>query len=67
MRLNFLVILTEREIQPAERVLDYWDKLFFGSCGDVRTVWYFREDKKQILDRLCRIVIGRDERMLSLG
>ena len=63
---KLLAYISERGLQPAERVLDYWDKLFLQAT-EMAQMWDISEqDKQQALDRLCRIMIGRDERMLSL-
>jgi hypothetical protein len=63
---NLLAYISERGVQPAERVLDYWDKLF-SQATEIAQMWDIPEqEKQQALDRLCRIMIGRDERMLSL-
>ncbi len=63
---KLLAHISERGVQPAERALDYWDKLFLQAT-ELSKQWDATEqDKDQTLDRLCRIMIGRDERMLSL-
>jgi len=63
---KLLAYISERGVQPSERVLDYWDKLFLQAT-ELAEMWDASEqDKQQMLDRLCRIMIGRDERMLSL-
>jgi hypothetical protein len=63
---KLLAYISERGVHPAERVLDYWDKLF-SQATELAQMWDVSEkDKQQALDRLCRIMIGRDERMLSL-
>jgi hypothetical protein len=64
---KLLGYITEREIQPVERALDYWDKLFAQAAETTGQPDTSTEAKKQILDRLCRVVIGRDERILSLA
>jgi len=58
--------ISEQDVQPSQRVLDYWDKLF-SQAMEMAQMWDISEqEKQQSLDRLCRIMIGRDERMLSL-
>ncbi|MFC1781295.1 PEP/pyruvate-binding domain-containing protein, partial [Planctomycetota bacterium] len=64
---NLFAYISERSVQPAERTLDYWDKLFLQAT-EVAEMWDASEDdKKQTLERLCRIMIGRDDRILSLA
>ncbi len=48
------------------RNLDYWDRLFL-KAEDLH--WNPRdgEERDQMLDHLCRVMIGRDERILSLA
>jgi hypothetical protein len=63
---KLLAYISEKGLQPAQRVLDYWDKLFLQAT-ELSQMWDASDqDKQQMLDRLCRIMIGRDERMLSL-
>ena len=63
---KLLAYISEQEVQPSQRVLDYWDKLF-TQATEMAQMWDISEkEKQQSLDRLCRIMIGRDERMLSL-
>jgi hypothetical protein len=58
--------ISEQEVQPSQRVLDYWDKLF-SQATEMAQMWDISEkEKQQSLDRLCKIMIGRDERMLTL-
>jgi hypothetical protein len=64
---KLLAYISEREVQRAERALDYWDKLFLQALEISQQPDTSQEEKQQILDRLCRVVIGRDERMLSLA
>jgi hypothetical protein len=63
---KLLTYISEREVQRAERVLDYWDKLFLQAAELSQQPDASDQEKQQILDRLCRVMIGRDERMLSL-
>ncbi len=64
---KLLAYISEREVQRAERALDYWDKLFLQALELSQQPNTSQKEKHQILDRLCKVVIGRDERMLSLA
>ncbi|MBN1974172.1 MAG: PEP/pyruvate-binding domain-containing protein [Sedimentisphaerales bacterium] len=58
--------ISERSVQHSERILDYWDKLF-AQAAEIGEQWDAPEQERyQTIDRLCSVMIGRDERMLSL-
>jgi len=63
---KLLAYISERGIKPPERTLDYWDKLFLRATELSQLPDAPEQDKQQTLDRLCRIMIGRDNRILSL-
>ncbi len=48
------------------RNLDYWDRLFL-KAEDLHWNPGNREEGEQMIDHLCRVIIGRDERILSLA
>jgi hypothetical protein len=59
--------ISERGLKPAERALDYWDNLFLHAT-ELSDSWDApQEVRTETVERLCRIMIGRDERMLSLA
>jgi hypothetical protein len=64
---KLLAYISEQGLMPAERVFDYWDRLFLRAAELSRLPEAPEQDKQQTLDRLCRIMIGRDNRMLSLA
>jgi hypothetical protein len=51
--------------EDARRQLDYWDRLFLEAEQLAKTPSPAGEQRKMI-DQLCRIMIGHDDRMLSL-
>lgn len=59
--------ISERGLKPAERALDYWDKLFLKAAELSTQPNVSQQIRKDTLERLCKIMIGRDERMLSLA
>lgn len=59
--------ISERGLEPAERAFDYWDKLFLRATELSELPDASEQDRQMTLDRLCRIMIGRDERMLALA
>ena len=64
---KLLAHISERSVEPAERSLDHWDKLFLQAT-DVAEQWDVPEaERNQTIDKLCSIMIGRDERMLALA
>ncbi|PKL41409.1 MAG: phosphoenolpyruvate synthase [Spirochaetae bacterium HGW-Spirochaetae-1] len=62
---DFIHYLHKITTEVTKRNLDFWDRLFLEvealKCGD-----YCEEDNLDMINRLCRIIIGRDERIFSL-
>jgi hypothetical protein len=58
--------ISDLNAEGARRQLDYWDRLFLEAAGLLDTPSSAAE-KEQMLNRLCRIAIGREERMLALA
>ena len=58
--------ISDLSAEGARRRLDYWDRLFLEAAGLLETPGDTPE-KQRMLDRLCRIAIGREERMLALA
>ncbi len=50
----------------AKRNLDHWDRLFIR-VEDLLRQDVGRDEKEAVLDQLCRIMIGREERILGLA
>lgn len=48
------------------RNLDYWDRLFL-KAEDLHVNQRDRKEHERMIDHLCRVIIGRDERILSLA
>jgi hypothetical protein len=51
---------------PAKRNLDYWDRLFM-KAEDLSEKKAAAAEKASMVDQLCRIIIGREEKMLRLA
>ncbi|MHC4212771.1 MAG: PEP/pyruvate-binding domain-containing protein, partial [Planctomycetota bacterium] len=64
---NLLAYLSERVLIPTERTFDHWDMLFMRAKELSDQPGASDIDQEQILDRLSKIMIGRDTRMLSLA
>jgi len=62
---KLLSYISERGLNPAERALDYWDNLFLQAAELSPDA--SRQIRQQMVDRLCKVMIGRDERILSLA
>lgn len=63
---RLLSYISRRGKEQAKRNLDYWDRLFLY----IEDLLYRGDDvheKEKVLDQLCRIMIGRDERILDLA
>lgn len=55
-----------RNSENAHRHLDYWDRLFLRAEALAATP-SSRSEQEEMVDQLCRIMIGHDDRMLSLA
>ncbi|OHB81351.1 MAG: phosphoenolpyruvate synthase [Planctomycetes bacterium RBG_19FT_COMBO_48_8] len=64
---KLLSYISERGLKPAERELDYWDKLFLQATELSYLPDASQQVRQEMVERLCKIMIGRDERMLSLA
>ncbi len=59
--------ISKQGLEPAQRTLDYWDRLFIETDELSTATSASIEEKQQTIDRLCRVMIGRDERILNLA
>jgi len=59
--------ISENSRESMQRKLDHWDRLFLRAVElrDVESA--SAQDKEQTVEHLCRIMIGREERILSLA
>jgi hypothetical protein len=58
--------ISRREAQSPRRYLDYWDRLFM-KAEDLSRRPCKPEERQEMIDELCRIMIGRESRMLALA
>lgn len=58
--------VSEKGLEPAQRALDYWDHLFLRSEELLKKTTDCSEEKQQAVEQLCRIMLGREKRILSL-
>ena len=58
--------LSGREKESAKRNLDFWDRLFL-EADDLLKNGASLARKKQMVDKLCHIMIGREDRILELA
>ncbi|HEY3278669.1 MAG TPA: PEP/pyruvate-binding domain-containing protein [Syntrophorhabdaceae bacterium] len=63
---RLLTYISGREREQAKRNLDYWDRLFLD-VEDLLARDGQEREKEEMLDRLCRIMVGRDTRILDLA
>lgn len=64
---KLLAYISERGLKPADRALDYWDRLFLDAKELSETPDASKQAREQAVDRLCRIMVGRDRRKLQLA
>ncbi|MHC4432980.1 MAG: PEP/pyruvate-binding domain-containing protein, partial [Planctomycetota bacterium] len=53
--------------EPAQRTLDYWDRIFLGAEELCASVSASQEQKDNAIEQLFGMMVGREERMLSLA
>lgn len=63
---NLLTSICRRTWDDPRLQLDYWDRLFL-EAEDLAMTSSAEEDRQQMTDQLCRVMISRRDRMLSLS
>jgi len=58
--------ISRKEMKSVQRQLDYWDRLFL-KAEDLLKQSVDKNEKQEMVDTLCRIMIGRENRILSLS
>jgi hypothetical protein len=64
---SLITRIAQKGLEPAQRALDYWDHLFMQAEELARDASGLRRDKQKAVERLCKIMVGREERILSLA
>ncbi|MHC4645118.1 MAG: PEP/pyruvate-binding domain-containing protein, partial [Planctomycetota bacterium] len=59
--------ISQKGMESSQRALDYWDKLFLRAEELANLESASILDKRQTLEQLCRIMVGRENRILSLA
>ena len=59
--------ICEKGLEPTQRALDYWDRLFLRAEQLSREPSASDEQKRTAVEQLCGIMIGREQRILSLA
>jgi len=63
---DLLSSISRRGTESSRRQLDYWDRLFL-QAEDLLSTPGAAEAREQMIDQLCRLMIGREDRILSLA
>jgi len=63
---ELLSSISRRGAESGRRQLDYWDRLFL-QAEDLITKGSPPEETVPMVDQLCRVMIGREDRILSLA
>ncbi|MCM2264688.1 MAG: PEP/pyruvate-binding domain-containing protein [Desulfuromonadales bacterium] len=63
---ELLSSISRRGTESGRRQLDYWDRLFL-QAEDLITKGSQPEERAPMVDQLCRVMIGREDRILSLA
>ncbi len=64
---HLVAYISEQGLEPAQRTLDYWDRLFLRAKDLSEIASSSELDRQQTAERLCRIMIGREKKMLTLA
>ncbi|MHC4619147.1 MAG: PEP/pyruvate-binding domain-containing protein [Planctomycetota bacterium] len=59
--------ISETGLEPAQRILDFWDRLFMRAEELTELPGASIQDKQQTLEQLCRVMVGRERKILSLA
>jgi len=59
--------ISDQGIESAERTLDHWDHLFLRAKEIAQLPDTPQQEKQKTIDHLCRIMIGKEKRILSLA
>ncbi len=58
--------IQKRGLESTLRILDYWDRTFL-KAEDLAMSHNNREEREAMVRQLCRMIMGRDEKILSLA
>src|SRR3989339_238207 len=64
---RLITYISQKGIEPTIRTLDHWDRLFIDTEEVASSTTISEKEKSKRLDQLCRILIGREKRILSLA
>ncbi|MGE5391633.1 MAG: PEP/pyruvate-binding domain-containing protein [Deltaproteobacteria bacterium] len=68
---HFFSLFQQRGASHTERQLDYWDRIFLKAQGLFERLkehdWDAISEEPEMCERLCQMLIGREERMLKLA
>jgi hypothetical protein len=62
---SFFSYLTDKNATGSERNLDYWDRIFL-QANNILEDPAAQKEKQEMVEKLSRVLIGREKRMLSL-
>ncbi|HLB74128.1 MAG TPA: PEP/pyruvate-binding domain-containing protein [Sedimentisphaerales bacterium] len=58
--------ISQKGLDGSSRVLDYWDRLFVNA-NSLRKAPQDSQDVRELIQELCRIMVGRDKRIAELA
>jgi len=59
--------ISKKGLEPAQRALDYWDRVFLSAEEISKNKAASSQEKDKTIEQLCKMMIGREDRMLSLA
>ena len=64
---SLISYISDKGLKPAQRTLDYWDRMFLQAEDLSRDAEAPPEEAEKTMEHLCRMMIGREDRILSLA
>jgi hypothetical protein len=64
---RLILYISKKGLEPAQRALDYWDRVFLDAEELSKNKAASSDEKAKTVDQLCKMMTGREERMLSLA
>lgn len=59
--------ISQSGLEPSQRALDHWDRLYLSAQELCEQEDAPEQEKRQTIEHLCQIMIGREERILKLA
>ncbi len=64
---KLISFISQQGLEPTQRALDYWDRLFWRAEELSQDPDASEDEKSETVEQLCKVMIGREEKILSLA